>query len=134
MKTRKVTAERCEIRVVDTQRVHNVQKRLLSYQEAETVAGLFRLLGDTNRARMLYALLETGELCVCDLAATVEMPEASVSNALRLLRAAGVVSSRRAGRMVFYRLDDEHIRTLLELSRAHLRHTRKTAALEEKGT
>lgn len=75
-----------------------------------------------SRVRLLYALLEAGELCVCDLAATVDMPETSVSHALRLLRTAGVVRARRAGRMMFYRLEDDHIRLLLDLTRQHLRH------------
>ena len=59
---------------------------------------------------------------MCDLAATVEMAETSVSHALRLLRTAQVVHARRAGRMIYYRLHDEHVRLLLDLSREHLRH------------
>jgi DNA-binding transcriptional ArsR family regulator len=92
--------------------------------EAIELAGLFKLLGDPSRTRILYALLEAGELCVCDIAAAVGVPETSVSQALRLLRTAGVVSGRRAGRMVFYRLADAHVRMLLDLSREHTRHER----------
>ncbi len=75
-----------------------------------------------TRARLLYALLEAGELCVCDLAATTATPETNVSHALRLLRTAGVVKTRRDGRVVYYSLDDAHVRSLLDLSREHLRH------------
>ena len=90
--------------------------------EASVLAQLFRLLGDPNRTRILYALLEADELCVGDLAAVVEAPETTVSQALRLLRAAGAVDNRRAGRMMYYRLADAHVRMLLDLSREHARH------------
>lgn len=106
----------------DPQKVEATRERLLSLDEANEVALLFRLLGDPNRARMLYALLEAGELCVCDLAETVGASETTVSHALRLLRTAGVVRRRRAGRMIFYSLDDDHVRLLLGLTREHLRH------------
>lgn len=86
------------------------------------MAETFKLLGDPNRVRILYALLEAGELCVCDLAATVRTTETSVSHAMRLLPAAGIVRNRRDGRMIYYRLDDAHIRLLLDRSREHLAH------------
>jgi DNA-binding transcriptional ArsR family regulator len=108
--------------MVDPARVAEVRSRLVGLEEAEQLAALFRLLGDRSRARILFALAEAGELCVCDLAAAVGVPETSVSQALRLLRTAGAVRARRSGRMVWYRLDDDHIRQLLDLSREHLRH------------
>lgn len=122
MKSRIIGLDGCAEKIVDAKRVAAAQERLLTRDEAGQLSDLFRLLGDTTRARILYALLEAGELCVCDLAATVEVPETSVSHALRLLRAARVVRARRDGRMMFYRLDDEHVRMLLDLCREHLRH------------
>jgi DNA-binding transcriptional ArsR family regulator len=112
----------CALRMVDPDRVAGVRRRLIGLEEAERLAALFRLLGDRSRTRILFALAEAGELCVCDLAAAVGVPEASVSQALRLLRTAGVVRARRDGRMVWYRLDDDHVGLLLDLSREHLRH------------
>lgn len=88
------------------------------------LAELFKLLADPNRTRILYALREAGELCVGDLAAAVDASETSVSHALRLLRGAGIVRNRRNGRQVFYRLDDAHVRLLLDVSREHLSHHR----------
>jgi DNA-binding transcriptional ArsR family regulator len=117
-----MTAETCEVRMVDPARVAEVRQSLIGLPEAERLAGLFRLLGDRTRTRILFALAEAGELCVCDIAAAVGAPETSVSQALRLLRTAGVVRSRRDGRMIWYRLDDDHVRLLLDLSREHLRH------------
>lgn len=105
----------------DPDKVTAVRERV-DPAEAERAAELFRLLGDPTRVRILVALLEAGELCVCDLAEVVESPESTVSHALRLLRTAGAVRNRRAGRTVFYALHDEHVRMLLDLSLAHLRH------------
>lgn len=115
-------ADRCGVRCQDLDKVRATQERLLDGAEAARTASLFRLLGDPTRVRMLFALLEAGELCVCDLAACVEVPESNVSQNLRLLRGAGVVRNRRAGRMVIYSLDDAHVRLLLDLSRVHLAH------------
>ena len=91
-------------------------------EELSRVASVFKLLGDPTRARLLYALLEAGELCVCDLAAATATAEATVSQALRLLRASRVVTGRREGRNVFYRLSDAHVRLLLDVTREHALH------------
>lgn len=91
-------------------------------EAAGRIAELFRLLGDPTRVRLLYSLAAAGERCVGDLAADVGAAETSVSHALRLLRTARVVRVRREGRLAYYRLDDEHVRVLLEMSRAHLGH------------
>ena len=95
-------------------------RRLSARALAEVVGGT--ILGDPTRVRILYALAEVGELCVCDIAAVVDAPETSVSHALRLLRASGVVRNRKSGRMVYYSLDDVHVRMLLDVSAEHLRH------------
>lgn len=89
---------------------------------AVELAELFRLLGDPTRVRILFALLQAGELCVHDIASAVDASETKVSQAMRLLRNAGVVRNRRDGRNIFYRLDDAHVRLLLEVSREHVAH------------
>ena len=94
----------------------------LAPDEATRLADLFRMLGDPGSNRILFALLDAGELCVSDLAVAVHAPETSVSHALRLLRTAGIVRNRRDGRNVYYALDDAHVRMLLALSLEHLRH------------
>jgi DNA-binding transcriptional ArsR family regulator len=113
----------CATKIVDEARVEAARARLLPDAELDKLTQLFRLLGDVTRARLLYALLEAGELCVCDLSAVTGTPETNVSHALRLLRTAGVVKARRDGRMMHYSLDDAHVRMLLDLSREHLRHS-----------
>lgn len=109
-------------RVIDVDRVEATRARLLSRDDAAQAADLFRLLGDPGRVQMLCALLDAGELCVCDLASVVDMAESSVSHSLRLLRTAGIVRHRRSGRQVFYSLDDAHVRLLLDVSVEHVRH------------
>ncbi len=93
-----------------------------SPEEAERLASWFAALADPTRMRILYVVLDAGEVRVGDLATAIDAPESTVSHALRWLRGAGIVRPRREGKMAYYRLDDEHVRTMLELGRAHLRH------------
>jgi DNA-binding transcriptional ArsR family regulator len=117
-----VGLDACADRCVHPEKVALARGGLLSPGSLQSLTGLFKLLGDPTRARLLYALLGSGELCVCDLAAATGAAESTVSQALRLLRTAGVVAGRREGRLVFYRLADAHVRMLLDLSREHMRH------------
>lgn len=117
-----VGLDSCPTRAVNPDRVAFVKARLVAPHEAGRLAELFKMLGDPTRTRILYALLEAGELCVCDLAETIDAQESSVSHALRLLRTAGIVRNRRDGRIIYYSLDDNHVRLLLGLSLEHLRH------------
>lgn len=114
--------DHCDVVVVDPERVRAVRGRLGSVTETEAVAGVFKVLADPSRCRLMDAIIEAGELCVCDLAATVEMSESNVSHHLRVLRSNHLVRARRSGKMVFYSPDDEHIRILLDMTREHVRH------------
>jgi len=112
----------CEVPAVDAAKVEVISQSLIEIDDAVDLAEMFRLLGDPTRVRILFALLEAGELCVCDIAAVVDTSDTKVSQAMRLLRGAGVVRNRRDGRNVYYRLHDSHVRMLLDLSREHLSH------------
>lgn len=122
----KIRALRVDAPYVQPERVDLARERALGPDELSSLAQLFRLLGDPTRVRLLYALLEVGEMCVSDLAAAVDAQESTVSQALRLLRASGAVVGRRDGRLVYYRLTDAHVRMLLDLSREHARHEDST--------
>jgi ArsR family transcriptional regulator, lead/cadmium/zinc/bismuth-responsive transcriptional repressor len=112
------------IRVVDRDRVTAVQEGMPPDEDVEQAADVFALLGDPNRLRLLLALLAGGEMCVCDLAASAGMSESATSHAVRWLRAHRIVSSpRRQGRLMYYRLEDAHVRMLLDLALAHTQHT-----------
>ena len=89
---------------VDPERVAHARARGLSAEDAGRLAGLLSLLADPVRSRILYALDEVEELCVGDLALALQTSEDSVGYALRILRTAGLVATRRQGRVVFYRL------------------------------
>lgn len=104
------------------ERVEATRARILRVETAVRVAERFKLLGDPGRLRMVYALLEAGELCVCDLAAVVEASESAVSHQLRQLRSAGLVKFRKEGRIVYYSVDDAHIRLLLDVAAEHYHH------------
>jgi len=108
--------------MVHPDRVAAGRAELLSIEHATELADRFKLLADPGRLRMIYALLESGELCVCDLAATVEASESATSHQLRQLRLAGLVRSRKEGRTVYYRVDDTHVRLLLDVAVEHYLH------------
>jgi len=113
----------CDARIVDRERVALVREALPAPELIEELAdGVFAVLADASRLRLLIALLEGGELCVCDLAAVAGLSESAASHALRLLRAHGVVKARRSGRMAFYSLTDGHVRLMLDVALEHVRH------------
>jgi ArsR family transcriptional regulator, lead/cadmium/zinc/bismuth-responsive transcriptional repressor len=129
-----VGMDECLVRVVDRERVAGVQESMPPAEDVEQVAEVFALLGDPNRLRLLVALLEGGEMCVCDLAAAAGMSESAASHAVRLLRAHRIVSSpRRQGRMMYYRLEDAHVRMLLDVALMHSQHTRAVHPEREGG-
>ncbi len=117
------TIDLCAVKLVDPERVHAVQAALPQDDRIVELEAVFEVLSDGNRLRLLTALLEGGELCVCDLAAAAGMSESSVSHALRLLRLNRVVKVRRSGRMAYYSLEDGHVRMLLDVALEHIGHT-----------
>jgi ArsR family transcriptional regulator len=92
---------------------------LMSDRAVYAVADTFRVLGDPTRVRILDALAG-GELCVCDIAEVAGISESAVSHQLRLLRGMRLVRPRRAGRLVYYSLDDQHIIDLLQQALTHV--------------
>jgi DNA-binding transcriptional ArsR family regulator len=92
------------------------------------LAETFRVLGDPTRVRILDAI-SGGELCVHDIAARAGISESAASHQLRLLRGMRLVRTRRAGRLIFYGLDDHHIIELLRQALTHVQETprRETA-------
>lgn len=121
--THKLTPlDACEARIVDGERVAAVRTALPDDGAVARLTEIFDVLRDANRVKLLIALLEAGEMCVCDLAAVTGMSESSVSHALRLLRLNGVVKVRRAGRMAHYSLQDGHVRMMLDLALQHVGH------------
>ncbi|ADB53395.1 ArsR/SmtB family transcription factor [Conexibacter woesei] len=117
-----VPLDTCAVRLVDPERVAAVRARMPDDDATERLARVFHVLAEPARVRIVTALLEAGELCVCDLAAAVGQPEAATSQHLRVLRAERTVRNRRDGRMVYYSLDDAHVRMLMDLALQHVTH------------
>ncbi|MGI5208589.1 ArsR/SmtB family transcription factor [Spirillospora sp. CA-108201] len=117
-----IAPDACAVRVVDAAKVAAVTASLPDGETITELAQVFGLLSDPGRLRVITALLAGGEMCVCDIAASCGHSESAVSHALRLLRANRVVRVRRAGRMAYYRLDDSHVRLLLDLALTHVGH------------
>ena len=86
----------------------------------EALAETFKVLGDPTRVRILLAL-SVRELCVCDLAELLAVSQSAVSHQLRILRAHRLVRPRREGKLVYYRLDDDHVRTLFAEGLRHVK-------------
>jgi DNA-binding transcriptional ArsR family regulator len=104
---------------VEIDNVQQLQSQILSTEKAQRMAEFFSLLGDTNRLRIV-SILAIKELCVCDLAAALDMSESAVSHQLRALRAMRIVRYHKQGRKVFYRLQDNHVLDLYHSVAEHL--------------
>ena len=112
--------DRWEVDCVDPERVAAVLARLPNEGVFQDLAETFRVLSDPGRVRLISALLDAGELCVCDLAAVTGLSQTACSHNLRLLRSARLVRYRKQGRNVYYSLDDAHIRLLLDVGLQHV--------------
>lgn len=112
--------DRCQEHLVDPLSVATVQAGLPDEGTTHDLAETFRTLSDPGRVRLIMALLEAGELCVCDLAAATGLSQTACSHNLRLLRSRRLARYRKVGRNVYYSLDDDHIRQLLEVARDHV--------------
>jgi ArsR family transcriptional regulator len=116
-----IDADRCEVDCLHPEAIRPLLGRSLGSDGSRAVAGLFATLGDPSRARILHLLAITErELCVCDMALVSGMSVSALSHQLRALRERGAVSRRKAGRMAYYRLIDEHLRQLVLAAAAHV--------------
>ena len=114
----------CEVEHLDPNATEARRARLIPAAAVEALAETFRVLGDPTRIRIIE-VLAGGELCVCDIAAVVEISESAVSHQLRLLRNMRLVRARRAGRQVYYTLDDRHILSLFQQGLRHVTEERR---------
>ena len=106
---------------VDPDNALLAQTAVLDAETAVRLAELFKTLADPTRARMISAL-SSAELCVNDLTAILGMEQSAVSHQLQTLRRGRLVKRERRGRLIYYSLDDEHVRDLLTRSLEHVRH------------
>lgn len=94
---------------------------LLKNETAQNLADTFKVLSDQTRVKILN-LLSQNEMCVCDIAATLEMGQSAISHQLRVLRSARLVKFRKDGKEAWYSLDDDHVVGLLKQGLDHINH------------
>ena len=109
----------CDEFCVHSDKVDNVVSHMPDEDELYDLAELFKVFGDSTRIRILFALYQD-EICVCDLAETLNMTQSAVSHQLKILKQAKLVNSRREGKQVYYFLADEHVKTIIAQGRDHI--------------
>jgi DNA-binding transcriptional ArsR family regulator len=112
--------ECCAEKEVHEELLKLVRETMPCDEELYDLAELFKVFGDSTRMRILFVLFEA-EVCVCDMAAALNMTDSAVSHQLRILKQNKLVKSRREGRSVFYSLADEHVRTIVSQGMEHIR-------------
>lgn len=115
----KTTAENCAEECIHGDIVSKVCSRLPADEILYDLAELFKVFGDSTRVRIICALFES-EMCVCDIAAVLNMTQSAISHQLRVLKQARLVKYRRDGKTVYYSLADEHIKTIFDQAFEHI--------------
>lgn len=111
----------CDFNCINAEKVERFGKRVIGNDDAGELAGIFQVMGDPSRLRII-SLLSQGELCVCDIAAALGMSQSAVSHQLRVMRMAKLVKYRKDGRIAYYSLDDDHVQKLFTQGLDHIGH------------
>ena len=111
----------CDCNIIHEDMVNDTISQMADEDLLNKLAEFFKILGDTTRVKILYAL-DKNELCVCDIANVVGMSKSSVSHQLSALRKSGIVKGKKVGKEVFYTLDDEHVKQVFEVGIEHIEH------------
>ena len=115
-----LTADMCEIHHIHPDKLKTCAMRKLDDETSLELADLFKVLGDKTRIKLLSLLAAEDELCVCDIAESLQMGQSAISHQLRLLKQARLVSGRREGKQIIYYLADDHVRTIIEKGMEHI--------------
>ena len=120
MRIQRLDNDLCDCRCIHEERVVQAVANQLPEGENERLARLFKAMDDPNRLRILWALMQA-EMCVCDIAAFLKVSESAVSHQLRQLRQLDLVSNRREGQILYYRLNDDHVSRLILMGLEYIR-------------
>ena len=112
--------DRCDCEVIHEDTVARVRESIPPEEHLYDLAELFKVFGDSTRIRILSAL-DAAEMCVCDIAYLLNMTQSAISHQLRVLKQASLVRSRRDGKIVFYTLNDDHIKMIIDQGMNHIR-------------
>lgn len=110
----------CDCEVIHADVVNNVKKRMPQEDELYDLSDFFKVLGDSTRIKILWALDES-EMCVCDLAVLLNMTKSAISHQLSSLKQANLVKYRKEGKVVYYSLADDHVKEIYEKGLDHIR-------------
>lgn len=121
-----MNSDQCVSRIVHQEKVDLARSQDLDSTEVEKVCRLFKAFAEPGRLRMLHALLHQ-EMCVCDLAALLDVSESAVSHQLRLLRTMGLVVNRREGTVLYYRPTDSRLVELIRLAGSLLQERKNSS-------
>ena len=111
----------CDERCINEDKVNETVKGMLPQDDIQAIASIFKALSDPSRLKIVLALLDQ-EHCVCDIAVICGQTESAISHQLRLLRTQKIVKNRRDGKIMYYSLDDDHVRSLILMSMDHIHH------------
>lgn len=111
--------ESCNGNIIHEDIVVRVKEQLPAEETLYDLAELFKVFGDTTRIKIICALFES-EMCVCDLSCLLNMTQSAISHQLRVLKSARLVKFRREGKVVYYSLDDEHIKHIYDAGLNHI--------------
>jgi len=111
--------EKCDCDVIHQDIVNAVKDKMPREETLYDLAELFKVFGDSTRIKILWALDES-EMCVCDIAVLLNMTQSAISHQLRVLKQAKLVKSRREGKIVYYSLDDDHVRQIFDHGLTHI--------------
>ena len=106
-------SESCSCNVIHKEVVENVKNKLPKEETLYDLAELFKVFGDSTRIKIICSLFES-EMCVCDLSVLLNISQSAISHQLRVLKSARLVKFRRAGKVIYYSLDDEHIKQIFD--------------------
>lgn len=113
--------ELCEIQCIHEEDVKEVKEKMIDDKIILDMADFFKVFGDATRVRIMYSLFEK-EMCVCDIAAVLEMNQSAISHQLRILKANRLVKFRRKGKVIYYSLDDDHVKEIFDKGLIHIKH------------
>lgn len=114
----------CEIYSYDETKVTRAQAEIEKIDIGH-IAKIFKAIGDENRSKIVYALSQEDELCVCDIANILGASVATASHHLRTLNRLAILKYRKEGKLAFYSLDDDHIKQLILLALEHSQEVRQ---------
>ena len=111
--------ESCSCNIIHKDVVAEVKDKLPQEEILYDLAELFKVFGDSTRIKIICSLFES-EMCVCDLSALLNIRQSAISHQLRVLKSARLVKFRRAGKVIYYSLDDEHIKQIFDAGLHHI--------------